>query len=180
MNLLKELDQLPKYSIYGLFNEQDKKVYIGYAYDTVLALNRVLKDIKSSLFNKDNRNKDWDKLEFRIIESLTDSNDIKFKYQYWVNEYSNKGYEMYRNYKAITYKVKVDVIKDFRFDYKKNYFFRVTLVSGNGLINKVVAILEHKDKLDDFLLRHYPKHKSIINIVTHSNNLTKLYLEKYG
>jgi hypothetical protein len=173
MDLIRELDNLPLISIYGFFNETDKKVYIGYAFDTGIALYRNIRELKySSLLEKG----DYDKLEFRIIETLTTRKDIRLRYQYWIEHYSNTGWDMYRSYKAIEFKLSIDVIGDWTHPGTTKVLFRVRLINRRGS-KRVVGVFNSQSDMDGFISKYYSNIDGKITCVTLADNdLTREYL----
>lgn len=167
MSLLQELDNLPLISIYGFFNETDKKVYIGYAFDTISALYRNIRDLKYS-------NTDYNKLEFRIIETLHTRKDIRLRYQYWIDQYSNMGWGMYRSYKAIEFKLSTDIIRDWRYPLGTKCLFRVRLISRRQS-KRVVGVFKNQSDMDGFISQYYSNGR-IVSVVVSDNDLTKEYL----
>lgn len=164
MHLLKELSSLPDKCIYGLFNDRDKKVYIGYSSNT-------LRTLYSNITNLKYSNKDFDQLEFRIIEPIEDNNRLRVRYQFWVSDYSNKGWGMYRDYKAVEYKVRIDIKNDQRFVYGGNYLLYVKLVS-RGYKELIVGVFDSLEECNKFVSLHY---SNIHDIIYADNELTRKY-----
>lgn len=171
MNLFQELSNLPLKCIYGFVNETDKRIYIGYSSNILNTLSRKLMELKSS----NNVIKyDWDKLDFKIIEEIHSSNNLRIRYEHWVKEYNKNGYQMYREYKAVNYKLRIEVLHDVLMEGTRKYRFYVKIVS-RGSRELIVGIFDNKEDMDVFIELHY---KSIDYIIYANNNLTKEYLIK--
>lgn len=173
MDLFKELINLPNRCIYGLFNEKDQRVYIGFTNNIIVTLPRLINDIK---YSNNLLKQDIQLLEFRIIETLEDKNALRIRYQYWVREYSNKGYQLYRDYKAVEYKLSIDIIKNPFVQAHTDYLFGVKLVS-RGYNERIVGIFRTMVDADAFVSSHY---RTIDNIIYADNELTRDYLKLYG
>jgi len=159
-----ELVNLPTKCIYGLFNDLDKKVYIGHT-------SNLLRSIYSNINNLKYSNIDFNRLQFRIIEGIEDSDRLRIRYQYWVSDYSNKGWIMYRDYKAIQYKVRIDIRNDETKGYNAKYLLYVKLVS-RGYKELIVGVFDNLEECNKFIELNY----SNINDIVYSNNeLTKKY-----
>lgn len=164
-----ELANLPSKCIYGLFNDLDKKVYIGHT-------NNLLRSLYSNIESLKYSNIDFNKLDFRIIETIVDSARLRIRYQYWVSDYSNRGWTMYRNYKAISYRVKVEVLNDVTKVNGKKYYFYVKLVS-RGYKELIVGVFDAIDECNEFVSLNY---SNICDIVYSDNELTNLYRKSCG
>ncbi len=158
------MQQLPDKCVYGLFNDQGKKVYIGYSNNTPKTLCNNLLDLKYS-------NKDFNLLEFKIIEAIEDSNRLKVRYEYWVSHYSNEGWEMYRNFKAVQYKLRIEVKNDELVKGGGNVLIYVKLVS-RGYREVVVGVFDDLDECNKFVADNY---SNIIDVIFCSNELTIKY-----
>jgi len=113
---------------------------------------------------------DWDKLDFRVIEKIDDPVKLRVRYQYWVSDYSNKGWVMYRDYKAIQYKVRIDIRNDETKGYNAKYLLYVKLVS-RGYKELIVGVFDNLEECNKFIELNY----SNINDIVYSNELTKKY-----
>lgn len=102
-----ELYNLPEKCIYAFLNQKDKKIYIGFTKNLLQALERNLYYMKYS--NHPCKN-DIANLELIVLENIVTDLDLRLRYEYYSNKYSNEGWRLYRNYKAIDYKVSIDVI----------------------------------------------------------------------
>ncbi len=166
MSLWQELSNIPNKCIYGIFNDVDKKVYIGYSSNTI----RTIYSNMSTLVYS-NMSSDWDKLDFRIIEIIDDPARLKIRYQYWVSDYSNKGWTMYRDYKAVEYKVSIDIKNDPSLVSGSKYLLYVKLVS-RGYKELIVGVFDDLDKCNEFVSLHY---SNIHDIIYCDNELTQKY-----
>lgn len=165
MNILKELSNLPSRCIYGLFNDVDKKVYIGYTNNTIASIYSNISNLKYS-------NKDFNNLEFRVIEIIDTTHRLRIRYQFWSDYYSNIGWIMYRNYKAINYRIKIDVGEDF-LKGRTNYYVYAKLVS-RGYKELIVGVFEDFEKCNMFVV---DKYSNITDIIYSDNSLTNEYMK---
>lgn len=167
--LLDNLVHLPDMCIYGFINEDDKKIYIGHTYDLLLALHRNLKEIK---YSNHPCKRDLKKLKFIIIETLNTRKKSHIRHQYWINDYSNKGYRLYRRYKACSFKLRIDLLADFRYQGYAKYLFYVKLLTKRYK-ELTVGVFDNIKETESFVSDNY---KSIDNIIYSDNALTKEYL----
>lgn len=165
---LQELVSLPEKSIYGFFNESDKICYIGFSRNTLSALNRNIQEFK---YRNNLIKQDLGKLEFRIIETIDDVNNLRIRYQYWVDHYTKMGYKSYRCYTAVGYKLHIEVIGDLIHSYNRKFLFHVKLVS-RGYHELIVGIFDNKEEMDSFISREY---RNIDRVVYADNKLTRDY-----
>lgn len=172
--MLREIIDLPDQCIYGLINNQDKKIFIGYTKDLVTALNRIGKDIKYSNHILKN---DINKLELIIIETINNEDLLRSRYQFWYNKYSNMGFLHYRKYKAMGfYKLFIDVLMVNHIHVPKVY---VKLRWGRSK-ELTVGIFDSVEECDAFINEFYPNKNNIASIIYSSNILTKEYLSNVG
>lgn len=170
--LLQDLGSIPEMCIYGFINETDKKIFIGYTTDIVTALNRNLKEMKYSNHPcKD----DFDKLKVINIETLKSRQDAKIRYQYWVKQYSNQGYRMYRKYKAVDYKVRIEVLRDFRVKPPTSAYLLYVKLLDRRYKSITVGVFDQVSEADDFVANNYAQ---VDKIVYSDNQLTKEYLRR--
>lgn len=171
--MIKEIMSLPEQCIYGLINNQDKKIFIGYTKDLVTALNRIGKDIKSS---NHVCKEDLNKLELIILEIINNESDLKLKYQFYYNKYSNMGFLHYRKYKAVgSYKLRIKVLNDIPEDLRSSISIYVKLHYGRSK-ELIVGIFDSVEECYAFVDEFYPDKNKVVNIIYSSNKLTKEYL----
>lgn len=170
MNLFQELNSLPKQCVYGLFNEIDKRVYIGFTINILVTLPRLLNNIN---YSNSLLKADLSKLEFRIIETIKENKSLRLRYQYWCRNYSNNGYMLYREYKAIQYRTRIEVIRNPLDERTDLYMCAVKLVS-RGYKELTVGLFSNAAEAEAFVSEHYT---SIDSIIYADNYLTKRYLK---
>lgn len=176
MNLIKDLFNYPEMCVYGLVNDTDKRIYLGFTSNLPLALSRIIKDLKYSNGKLKN---DLDKLELIILESITDRNNLRVRYRVHQTEYSNKGWMLYRrDNKLPNYKLRIDVVKASDGYIQKDYQVHIKLATRAGKELIVGAFSNYPDALE-WANGAYEDKNNIINIVYADNELTKKYLNKW-
>lgn len=168
MDLISELIKLPSMCIYALINQPEKKIYLGFTTNIVTALGRITKDIKYS-------NEELNNLPFVIIESPKDRINLYARFNYWYNYYSNKGYLFYNKNKPKLpiYKVRIDLMSDFRLKYETSALCYVKLVT-RGYKELIVGIFKDYETAQEWTALNYSNGE--VNKIVYSNNdLTKDY-----
>ena len=166
---LQDLINLPEKSIYGFFNESDKICYIAFSRNTLNAINRNIQEFK---YRNNVIKQDLNKLELRIIETIDDLVNLRIRYQYWTDHFTNIGYRHYRSYKGASYKLSIEVIGDLMPSYHTKFLFYVYLVS-RGYNRILIGIFDNKDEMDSFISREY---RNIDKVTYADNKLTREYL----
>lgn len=107
MKLVKQIYKLSGESgLLVLENSRNKRVHIIRTTDALGSLSRVLRATKS-------RNKRWKLLRKDVKKldiKLVSEDGSRMSYQRWVDHYEGLGYTLYSKYKAIEYKVKIEVL----------------------------------------------------------------------
>lgn len=164
MSLIKELLSLPEKCIYGLFDDSNKSVYIGYSSNTI-------RTIYSNLMNLKYSNIDLSKLEFRVIEPIDSNIRLRVRYEYWVSNYSNNGWKMLRDYKAVGYKLRIEARSDESKNKHGKTYLYVSLVS-RARKELIVGVFDAIEECNDFVKSNY---SNIIDVIFADNKLTHDY-----
>lgn len=173
MNLsFQELYNLPERCIYAFLNKKDKKIYIGFTKNLLSALQRNLYLMKYS--NHPCKN-DVSKIEFEILEYIVTDSDLKLRYEYYSNKYSNDGWGLYRDYKAIDYKVSIDLIDTNVVGGMPSIKCCVKL-RRQGYSELIVGIFNSVSDAEVFVSDKYSN--GVFNIIYCDNQLTLDFLEK--
>lgn len=166
-NFIDNLIHLPKMSVYGFINLETKKIFIGYSRNTIQAICR---QIKNPLLKGDLK-----KVSFIIIETIDDPINLRVRYEYWVNEYRNLGFIMYRQHNAITYKAQIGVMDDISSLVNGKLQFTVKLRSRRRK-ELIVGVFETLEEANGFIELNYPN--GVVNRVIYADNtLTTSYLQ---
>jgi hypothetical protein len=167
--IIDNLSHLPEMCVFGLINEENKIVFIYRTKNIVTALARIVNQYKYS-------NKNILKhFKLIVIEEIKDSNNLWVRYNFFNNEYSNMGYVVANKCKYnIRYKLRKQILGDFRKKYNAKPLFYVKVVSRRYK-EVTVGIFDNVDAMDKFVSEHYGH--GINNIVYSNNHLTREYRE---
>lgn len=170
--IVDNLFHLPEMCIFGLINEENKLIMIYRTKNIVTALARIINEYKYS-------NKTLLKYsKLVIIEEIKDPNNLWVRYSFWNKEYSNKGYIIGNKCRYnIRYKLRKQILRDFRRKYDTHPLFYVKVVSSRYK-EIVVGVFDKVDDMDAFITEFYPHNGLINNIVYSNNRLTKEYYVK--
>lgn len=167
--IIDNLAHLPEMCIFGLINNDTRSILIFRSKNIVTTLSRIIKEYKYS--NK-NILKDF---KLIIIEKINDPDNLWIRYNFWNDHYSNNDYIVHNRCKyKIRYKLRKQILGDFRMTYDKRHLFYVKVVSRR---NKeiVVGIFDSVSDMDEFTSKFYPN--GVIDNITYSvNSLTKEYI----
>lgn len=173
--LFQNLINYPDMCIYGLVNEIDKKIYLGYTSNLPLALSRIIKDSK---YSNNKLNKDFKKLELIIVEKITDRKNLRLRCKSWVNEYSNNGWMLYKKEtKLPTYKLRIDVYRDEARWTDEDLLVYVRLIT-RGYKELTVGVFSDYEEATIWSKENYPSN-SINSIVYAKNALTQEFLDQW-
>jgi len=164
MNIISNLFNYPEMCIYGLINNTDKKIYLGYTVNLPQALSRIIKELK---YSNGKLRDDLNKLELIIIEPITDRKNLRIKYKEYSNKYSNEGWILYRKDKYSNipcYKLRIDVIGVGESSKDEDTKVEVNLLTRRY---KKLTVGVFKDYVTawDWALKNYPRWSNILNIV---------------
>lgn len=116
-DLYKDLIEIPRNGIYILKSEKERFVYITYSKDIVMSLGKNIKSIQDRVHTCTALNSGYGDLEFEVIETLSDQYtilDIHCRIHYYIDLYTELGYNIV-TYKTIQkLKFKVDVNNDYK------------------------------------------------------------------
>lgn len=170
--MIKSLYNLSNESgIIALDNTKNKRVLLIRSSDALGSLSRIIRSVKS-------RNKRWRllKKDYKKVDiKLLSSDGTRLSYQYWVSHYEGLGYTFYSSYKAIQYKVKVDVIAEDKY-MSHMQEVAVKLVTRNGT-EVLVGLFDTIEQANEFVRQVYPN--EVVNTVSYCmNDKTKKYYKK--
>src|ERR1019366_6276442 len=110
--IIDNLVHLPKMCIFGLINEETKSILIYRTTSVITALARIIEEYRHS------NNNIVTNFKLVIIETITDPNNLWVRYNFWTNDYSNKGYIIHNRCKYnIRYKLRKQILGDFKMEY---------------------------------------------------------------
>lgn len=174
--LINYLINYPEMCIYGLINTKDRKIYLGYTSNLPLALARIVKDIK---YSNNKLNKDAGKLELCILETITDKKNLRLRYKFHQNDYSNKGWLLYkRDTKLPTYKLRIDIMANSDGEWSKESLVGVKLIT-RGYKELTIGVFQRYEEAVEWSDAAYEDKENIVNIVYASNKLTEKFLDKW-
>lgn len=164
MNLLQTLNDMNTPGVWAFVNDTDKIVYLSYSKNIQSTVSRNIKEMADNSHSCKQLIKDKSKLQLQVLEY----NCSKAKLSYWIDNYRNKGYSLYRERNGeVVYRVKVKIIPE--------YFVHVTLCNLRGT-STVVGVFDNMQEANSFIQTHYSD--KIYNIVYSDNILTKQYLKR--
>lgn len=175
--ILNYLFNYPEMCIYGLINHKDHKIYVGYTANLPLALSRIIRDTK---YSNNKLNKDWDKLEFAVLETVTDRKNLRIKYNQWIKEYSNKGWDLYKKQgqsNIPTYKLRIDLWMDESRWTKEDQLVYVRLITRRYK-ELTVGVFNDYDEAVRWSKDNYPN-TTITQVIYAKNALTEEYLDSW-
>lgn len=166
-NLMDNLTHLPEMCVFGLVHEPTKTMLLFRTKNIVTALSRIINEYKYS-------NNKVLKLPLIVFEEIKDSNNLWVRYNYWGKYYSDLDYVILNRCKYnIKYKLRTQILGDFRKKYNSLPMFYVKVVSRRYK-EVIVGIFDKVDDMNSFLETHYPNNR-IDNITYSNNSLTKEY-----
>jgi hypothetical protein len=172
--LFNYLINYPEMCIYALINQKEQKIYLGYTTNLPGALARIIKDLK---YSNNKLKNDLDKLTFGIIETITDRKNLRLRYKFHQNEYSNDGWMLYRkDNKLPNYKLRIDVLGEdglHTTDHTK-VFVKLRTRGGSEVI---IGVFSDFNDASEWAYNTYTDKSNISNIVYANNELTQEYLK---
>lgn len=172
MELFSSLLKLPRICVFALENKEEKSIYIGYSSNLLSSLSNLTKSINLKSSNMYDHK---DKLNLIILEEFDYKHsklELKIRYQYWVDYYSNAGYNLYRNYRAIKLSVNYSISRHYSNNHKLLFYVYLCSSRSNRFI---VGVFDNKQDMDEFIGAHYSS--NIFRLVYASNDLTKEFHE---
>lgn len=172
MKLMTRLENLSIAGVFALYNDKDKKVYIGTSNCCLLAISQLLKNFKDKVVPIRELYQDRKKLEVSILETIDDKIQRDVRYNYWCDYYRNLGYSLYREHKGTTYTVRLTI------ENIETEIYRVLVQLVNTRKDKiVVGVFSTVDEAQEFIKLNYEGKDYIVPVYS-DNSLTKEYLNK--
>lgn len=118
MLLFEEIYSYNSPGVYALINAQDKKIYVGYSANMLRSVSELVgrcsKNIAVCPLELAGLSEDIGKLRLEILETSTDYNTKKLRIRmaFWVNKYLGDGWELYRKYRGLRYKIRTYIGRD--------------------------------------------------------------------
>jgi hypothetical protein len=160
MKLIKQLYKLSNTPcILALVNERDKRILLIRSSDSLVSLSRILKLIKSRNRRYVTLRKDIKRIEIRMLEG----ND-RIDYTYWVNRYKELGYTFYLEYKAVEYRIQVEI---------EDYTVYVRVKSKRGY-EKTLGVFQTMEEANVFVSTYYPS-QVVDRLIYGTNEASRVY-----
>lgn len=121
--------------IYGIINEQDKRILIGYSTSIVSSISVLGRDILYNAKIQEDRNK----IQFKLIETYNTMNELYLRYKVHslYKEYIELGYSVYTSYKPLGWKMYVKVEHDHVVPNKARFKAFVKLKTSSNTVYNV-------------------------------------------
>ena len=158
------LEILLESGIFGIVNNRNKSIYIGYSHSMLESINRNLSQIKDQVHTCIPHTSKVNNLQVLIIETCT-KDQLKLKQSYWISEYRNKGYKIYNTRKPLTYRTRIVIDEDYKVLVQLVNLSKDSFVIG--VFNKVQEAVDFTNEVK--------KTTPIVPIYA-TNDLTKQYL----
>lgn len=159
-NYRNKLSLLLDSGIFGICNNRNKTIYIGYGKNMLKSVSDQLALVKDNLHPIKGSS-----IDVFIIESC-DPKWLKIRQTYWVDDYILKGYTVVNTKRLLRYRTRI------RVDY--NYNVLVELVSKNKR-SQIVGVFSKVREAEDYC-KFLNLHDPIMPIIA-LNDLTSRYLE---
>ena len=176
---IKDLSDLPKISVFALFNPKKNKVHLMYAKNTLIKLAKFIDELK---YNK-NRNKelcdDVEDLEVIILETYVDESICRMHMNYWYDYVTKvEQLELYSRYNYLVYKPRITV-SAYEYDYlNKNQVDRVYVEFINARNEgTVVGVFNNIIEAEEFKASCIDTQEHLFSVYA-CNELTKEYVQK--
>lgn len=153
--------------IFGIVNNRNKSIYIGYSLSMLESINRNLSQIRDQVHTCVPHTTKVGNLQVLIIETCT-KDQLKLKQSYWISEYRNKGYKIYNTRKPLTYRTRIVIDEDYKVLVQLVNLSKDSFVIG--VFNKVQEAVDFTNEVK--------KNIPIIPIYA-TNELTVKYLEEH-
>lgn len=161
-----------KAGIVGFINKRDKKILILESSNILVAITRVLVEVKNNTFKSKAFINDFDQLdEFKVFHELEPLDNVT---RYLLvnklrDSYLAEGYSLYRPVKFTRFKVKKDLVNK-----GQTYYVAVKLVNWNREI--LVGVFEKGWDADAFIEQNYPG--EVEAVVYANTELTREFIDK--
>lgn len=159
-----------KGGIAGFINTQDKKILILESSNLLMAITRVLIEVKNNTFKSKKFIDDFNKLDdFKIFYELDGADNVTryLLVNKLLDSYKAEGYSLYRPVKFTRFKIKKDIVTKDRL-----WYVVVKLVNWNREI--LVGVFNKGYEADEFIKEAYPG--EVESVVYANNELTKEFV----
>jgi hypothetical protein len=133
-NYRNKLVDLLQPGIFGIINNRNKSIYIGYGVNMLQAVSLQLSLVQNKASTYFPHTTKPSSLQVFIIETISpgeDSDSLKLSQTQWADKYTSDGYKVLNTARLLRYNVRIRV--------DKNYNVLVELVSSNGRKRKVAG-----------------------------------------
>lgn len=162
-----------KVCVYALMDRENQKIYISFTVNLLGALDRIFKqlDYSNKVFERPEH------LELVVLEQVVDRANLRARYRFWCDDYSNKGWLLYKRPTNVpTYKVRMDFMSVDLPQYDGEVFFGVKLVSRNRS-ERIVGLFTSAREGYQWVQNAYKNKSNVTDIVYADNKWTKEYLD---
>lgn len=97
----------PRNAVYALINDSDKKVYVSYSVDVLLAIRRLLADY--AVLDADYKS---GKIRIAILETISDKKTMQLYVEHYQVKYEGMGYSFYKRNRFVHYKIQIAIETD--------------------------------------------------------------------
>jgi hypothetical protein len=156
MGILKLFD-IPLVTVYAIINEKDKALFLHYSSNTPVALGRHVSLLKTGQHYCKGLLEAYtggywlkSKLTPAILEEVGNVQELRYRWSYFIDYYSNLGYTFYNNTKFTSrVTTEVDEVRQ-----------EIHVVVVNSKSDKIVlGRFPHIDDAENFISRHYGNKK---------------------
>lgn len=146
MTTLIELSKLTVPGVYCFINDSNKQVYLGYGFNVLNSLQRILTEYKSNSLSNSQLQNNILSCRFELIETLpsTESFSLKERTAYWIRYYMSIGYQVMNDKMPINLSVIV---------YIESNMVNVALRSSNRQ-ERLLGVFKSKDEADEFIVQY--------------------------
>jgi hypothetical protein len=129
--------------VFIIINETTKEGYIGYSGDISV-------DVLSWVRNNSLKYSNTDAWDLKILDTLGKNKhaelDKKIKYNYWVDYYSNAGYNLTCKFKPQRFYLTYDVVSS---PSPSGYMFQLFIASPRGA-KELIGVFDNKAEMDEW------------------------------
>lgn len=163
IGIFEDLKKINKAGVFCLINNAEKSCYISYSSNLAKSLVRLL---SSNLY--------FPEFEFKVLEIVTESINLRPRCQFYKDLYYSNKYTIINPNRVSSWKLHISVIDDpNRLDGTKG-LFRVYL-SSKGYKRITVGVFSDYSDVELFCAQNYSNNK-VYGIIKSSNQLTREYL----
>jgi len=178
MNIIKEISNLPKASVFGLYNRKKNKVFLCLGKDTTKRLCSLVTELKYNSHRISELCNDLDDLELIILETSTDPNldnsykRFKLHMNYWYDYIETSGITLYgTRYNYIEYKPRIT----YGLNYNGESVVMIDLVTRRN-DSFTVGLFSNYFDAEEFKKQYFDNQKYVYPVFA-NNDLTKNYME---